>query len=369
MKVGAGPRVKKMATKRSLEVECEEGEDVSAVVSPSAMAKIHGVVTSISPMKKSRSCSYFDGEITDGKANMRIFGFDAAAGVRKKLLEFEGKKESVMLSKCEVKRARQGDQMEVCVGKYMEVEKSEKVFDVGNVADKKKGKAIVLSGLGQLSQFQRVSAAVKAIRVDEVVEVAGGKKKQDVIIADRTGKARLTVWEKEIGKLTAGESYQLSGMVVREYRGTRFLSTSRENSEISPISNIGDIDDKPVEGGSESTDTTTRSGRIVGVLALESYDGCIKCHGKVAPDPEDDELGQCVKCHMLQCAAGCKKQLTARVMVEDGGVHLTLRAFGKVVVDMAEKTVEGDVTERVLLKSKPFSFIQDGGIIQSVHRK
>ena len=58
-----------MVMKRALE-DVEEDKEVSAVVSPSSSAKIHGVVTSISPMKKGRSCSYFDGEITDGKTKM-----------------------------------------------------------------------------------------------------------------------------------------------------------------------------------------------------------------------------------------------------------------------------------------------------------
>ena len=56
------------------ERECEEFEEVSAVVHTSPNAKIHGVVTSLSPMEKAKSCSFFDGEISDGKANMRVFG-------------------------------------------------------------------------------------------------------------------------------------------------------------------------------------------------------------------------------------------------------------------------------------------------------
>lgn len=71
-------------------------------------------------MKKSRTCNYFDGEITDGKKSMRLFacfGFDAAAGVRRRLAKFEEKEQPVMLSNCEVKRARQGSQLEILVGK------------------------------------------------------------------------------------------------------------------------------------------------------------------------------------------------------------------------------------------------------------
>ena len=62
----------------------EEFEDVSGVVATSPSARIHGIVTSVSPMKKSRTCNYFDGEITDGKTSMRLFGFDSVSGVRKR---------------------------------------------------------------------------------------------------------------------------------------------------------------------------------------------------------------------------------------------------------------------------------------------
>ena len=70
-------------------------------------AKIHGVVTTVSPMKKGKTCSYFDGEISDGQAKMRVFGFDS--GVRRELLEYEEKEDAVVLSHCEVKRAHQGE--------------------------------------------------------------------------------------------------------------------------------------------------------------------------------------------------------------------------------------------------------------------
>ena len=61
-------------------------EEVSEVVRASPNAKIHAVVQSVSPMKKSKTCSYFDGEVTDGKSTVRVYGFDC--GVRRKLVEF-----------------------------------------------------------------------------------------------------------------------------------------------------------------------------------------------------------------------------------------------------------------------------------------
>ena len=53
-------------------VDLEEFEDVSGVTQPSPNAKLCGVVCGVSPMKKSKMCAYFDGEISDGKSTMRL---------------------------------------------------------------------------------------------------------------------------------------------------------------------------------------------------------------------------------------------------------------------------------------------------------
>ena len=66
-------------------------------------------------MKKGKTCEYFDGELADEKAQIRLFGFDK--NVRQKLLEHQQKQDSVAIEKCEVKQARKGDKLEVMLGK------------------------------------------------------------------------------------------------------------------------------------------------------------------------------------------------------------------------------------------------------------
>ena len=90
----------------------EEECDVSDVSKPSPNAKIHGIITCISPMKKSKTCDFFDGEISDGKSSIRLFGFDSS--VRKQL--FLNRQSPVSISNCEVKNSRRGNQLEVCLG-------------------------------------------------------------------------------------------------------------------------------------------------------------------------------------------------------------------------------------------------------------
>ncbi len=345
--------------------------DVSTVaVSPNA--KVHGVVSCVSPMKRSKTCSYFDGEVTDGKNTMRLFGFDGAAGVRRKLVEFEGKPQAISLSACEVKKARQGDRLEILVGKGTHVEVSDKVFDVGDVADAKLGKKIRLDQLSTTVQFQRVTVAVKAIHVKEPMEIAaaGGKKKQDIVVADKSATGRVTVWENEIGVIKEQKSYKLGGMVVREYRGQKFLSTSKEKSHIELIEDIGEVQSgDEEEEESVGSRSHIKNARILGVLEKNWYCGCLKCGAKVLADDEEDDIGKCVKCQMTQCIEGCQKQLSVRVVIGDGSEHLTLCAFGQVVLDIVEKSMVDEVSERVLLKAKPFCFVHHGGIIQSISRR
>ena len=204
-----------MASKRGREPE--EFDDVAYVVNASPNAKIHAVVMIVSPLKKGRTCSYFDGEISDGQAKMRVFGFDS--GVRRKLLDYEGKEDAVMLSHCEVKRARQGDELEVLVTKFTKVEKSPKSFDVSKGATCEN--VVEVSKVKELASFERVTVQEKAVRVDDSIDVSGGKRKQDILVADASGNVRLTVWEAEVGNVKEGASYRLGGLMVRDYRGMK----------------------------------------------------------------------------------------------------------------------------------------------------
>ena len=96
--------------KRLRESDVQEFDDINDVYS-SPNAKIHGVLNSLSPLKKSKGCAYFDGQITDGKTSMRLFGFDS--NVRRRLVQLESDNTPVALTHCEIKKSRQGEQLEV----------------------------------------------------------------------------------------------------------------------------------------------------------------------------------------------------------------------------------------------------------------
>lgn len=217
---------------------------------------------------------------------------------------------------------------------------------------------------------------MKAIKVEEPGEVPGGKVKQDITVADDTGCARLTIWEAEIGRIESGKSYHLSGMIVREFRGHKFLSTSIDHtSDIVAIDDIGEVSETDIYSGEDSGGDAGRSvqrrvcdARVVGVLNLDRYPGCLKCNTKLIPCEDDAELGHCQKCDMTQFVDSGKSGLNVQLLVEGGGEKVTLRAFGKVVENIADKPA-ADVSTSSLLKAMPFNMTHVDGIIQSINRK
>ena len=137
------------------------------------------------------------------------------------------------------------------MSKRTEVEKSGQLIEVESVRKASRGASGKMNKLEEvqgLVPFQRVSCEVKVVNVDAVMEVSGGKKKQDVLVRDCTGTARVTVWESEIGKLEEDGSYRLTGMMVREFKWKKFLSTSKDESG---IESIGDIRGGGGRGGRE----------------------------------------------------------------------------------------------------------------------
>jgi len=90
-------------------------------INASPNAKIQGVATVVSRIIKIKKYNYFDGELADDMARVRLFGFNN--DVRKKLLEHQQHKDSVVIGKCEVKHARKGGLLEVMLAaKQTEIE-------------------------------------------------------------------------------------------------------------------------------------------------------------------------------------------------------------------------------------------------------
>ena len=153
-------------------------------------AKIHGVVSSLSPMKKGKAANFFEATITDGKAEMRVVGFQGSH--RKRLADFQENSQTVSLENCKIKKARQSDDMEVLLKSSTTVRKSPIKLAISS-------KSLItppdmcLKDLSDKPVYSKVSFQAKVINVDDPVKLSGGLSKQEVTVADSTAAARITL--------------------------------------------------------------------------------------------------------------------------------------------------------------------------------
>lgn len=110
----------------------------SAIEQPVQNAVVHGIVAAVSPMKKakSKSCNFFDGQLSDGRQNIRLFGFDEQK--QKQLAASYERSEPVVLSNIELKKSVQSGQMEIMVKKYTSISKSPAKFSASDIDSIKK---------------------------------------------------------------------------------------------------------------------------------------------------------------------------------------------------------------------------------------
>ena len=60
------------------EIVQEEKFDALKQADTSNNAKLHGVIATVSPMKKGKSADFFEAKITDGDTEMRVVGFQGS---------------------------------------------------------------------------------------------------------------------------------------------------------------------------------------------------------------------------------------------------------------------------------------------------
>ena len=49
-------------------------------------------------------------------------------------------------------------------------------------------------------------------------------------------------------------------------------------------------------------------------------------------DVDDEEVGECTKCKMIQCMDNCRRSISAQLTVKTTDSVMTLRAFDEIVV-------------------------------------
>ena len=264
---------------------------------------------------------YFDGELTDGEKIIRFVAFDTNQG--KTMDTFFKKKTPVSLQGCRVQYNKTYHRLEVVVKSYTKISPSTRKFKVENL--KTVGATrICISDLPKMNEYDRVVIQCHVIKLDIPKIVGGGKRKQDVTIADKTGSAILTVWERDIGTIKLEQSYQFNRVTVRTFQGKINLSLPSTGATVEEIEDLEDIVTDTSD--EENTDEIIQAAKVIAVNNLEAIYYCMICKkGRLTSSKPG--LGTCEDCHTIQTLN--KQKLTAKLFLEGADVttHVRVRAY------------------------------------------
>lgn len=294
-------------------------KDVPSPLSPSKIsdadqhATITGVVASLSPVKP--SARYFDGELTDGDTIIRLVGFG-----RSKHEELQSYCESnipVTLTDCLIQKNKYKSCLEIILRSHTKIEPSTSEFNVTDL-ETAGSSTILLNQMHEFSDYQRVTMNVKVMKVHEPSKLSGGKTKQDIIVADSTGKATVTLWEDNIGRLQENISYKLNKLEVRSYQGKQYLSFPSTASQ----DDISDIEDSIDVFTSEEDDDNNliEEVTVCGIKELTTVSVCINCNRNI--QPVNEPMTKCSAYNTIQRLSSTKQ--TAKLIVVSRSTKMSL---------------------------------------------
>ena len=154
---------------------------------------------------------------------LKAGGFDNIQ--QQKLAEFCQKQQPVTLVNCEVRPSKWGSELELVLNKNTQITKPSAKFEMflpvsSDSPTKQEFLDHPLNHLESTSINSRVRIKAKFVQQKEVEKVKPTLSKQDYIVAVAAGAtATLTTWEENMGILTVGSSYEVCGLIVREYQG------------------------------------------------------------------------------------------------------------------------------------------------------
>ena len=185
-------------------------------------AKVHGVITQLSPVKTSETSSrrYFDAHMSDGNKCVRVVSFKPS--LKDALDSSLAEHTTIAMVNCRVQTEKGQDTNE-----HSTIEYSPKKFAIPD-SHLSTQTTIQFGELSSLANNTTVSVKIKVVDLStpETVSNKAGqtKTKQDCLIADESACARVVVWEKDVGELVIGCSYKLVSVSVRYFDGVNYLS-------------------------------------------------------------------------------------------------------------------------------------------------
>ena len=189
-----------------------------------------------------------------------------------------------MKNHCQIKKSKFSEEMELIINKATTFITSCRKFNVRCTTSND----VTLDSLSKLQDYQNVNVMVKVIANHIPIEIKTGLMKQDVMIADETGKARLTLWQDDINKLEVNKSYKFQMLTVRSFNALKYLSPPKHGWSFELCDDI-DVGDQPNDDDTQEVIDAS----VDGVSYIGTKFSCLVCKSAVDVSSSSEKFGKC----------------------------------------------------------------------------
>ena len=323
---------------------------------------VDGAIQAVSPMTKGKGKEYFHGTIqTESGDMMRFVGWNKKQ--HQAIQAYHDKNTTPVLDHCKVQLGKRSFRPEIILKEKTTILPSPK--KIKNEDSKTEDNPIVNFTLNQLEETKlhtSINFRAKVLSLSPPFTINHlGKKKQEVIVADKTGQCEMTVWEDNINNLIQSKSYIFTNMNIYEFKGKRVINMEKHLSKFAEIPDIEDV----ISVETKPSTTIMENATVIAVLDLKDYRMCVSCKGKV--DPYKDDMAICSKCLAQQKIDFCAKAQSARLLLKTAKGLRNVTIFTENLTKMVGGK-NAEITREDILKSEPFNAIVSEGseVIQDI---
>ena len=337
--------------KRAAVQEYESLSDIDEPTQQGKKAKLHGVLTNLSPWKG----RFFDGKISDGEDTMRLVGFSETK--RNNLAEYLTAKTPLQFSNCAIQTPFAGEgRFEIIVRDNTTIGKSHHRFNTDDFQIEESQSAdieeLTLNKLSKTTPFQRISTKVKCVEILDTLVLDETRHVQNILLADQTATTRMALWETNIGSLAPGKTYHLQNVQVKHFGEQYTLTSPRHGMLVTEIKDFPGITCASL--ATHTDQTTLHKATVIAVSGLSQHQSCIVCKkGHISPVSDQPSLGKCSDCPTTTLMSKCIVQTSAMLTIEANQRQYELAATGEQLAEIAGIAAD-EITDLALLVSEPF---------------
>lgn len=153
-------------------------------------------------------------------------------------------------------------------------------------------------------------------------------KKQDVMVADKTGTIKPTIWDELVDKLQKGKSYSIKNLSTRLLQNVKALTATKATTY-----ELGEDIPNCVEGTLDS-DEKEKNGKITQAFLQLTF-SCDNCKAKVIIPNDDSLFLRCSSCKMKMKKDSVQKSISGNVCFDFQEEKVKLSIFSSSIFSMA----------------------------------